>query len=338
MDAEEATDTSEIRAARLWMWGVEGGWIISGFNHRRPWAVAQTVHRGEDVRTLPGQMIFAMDRAEVIRVRDFGSVGGYHQEITLFYPSVQRYVLYGHVQRGVSQFRRPGQVLQAGDLIAFAGTSADALHDYPHVHVQVWSSRAAADRYDNAAAIDPAPVRRALRAAVSGQVGPSGPCAYGDGFYCGGNTIGGDPSDLFECENGVPTRIRTCANGCKAMPGGLEDRCIPDLCPFGDGLYCGDGVYGNDFTLYRCEEGERSIAQVCSRSSAFAPCVSQPPGVPDSCAPAACPMGDGLYCGGNMIGGNQRNLYSCRGGQISLAERCARRCEPMPAGSPDRCL
>lgn len=322
---ENRIDVTKPRAEGLWLWGVEDGWVISGFHMYRDYAVAQTIHAGLDIRMFTGQAIFALARGTVYRVRDFASVAGYFQEITVYYPSVDKYVLYGHVLRGVSNLHAPGDAVEPGDILAYCGTSEDALGDYPHVHVQVWPDRASADAYDNDAAIDPELVRPTLFAQLPAGAGPFGMCAAGDGRYCG---MGADARSLFACRNGTPTKIESCgARGCTTRPIGLDDSCTPAECPSDDGLFCGEegGVEGKDFTLYRCSAGKKTVAEVCIR------CAN------GRCLDRDCPVGDGLYCGGNMIGGDSRTLYRCVAGEITVASTCSDGCQIMPSGTDDRC-
>ena len=153
-------------AATRYRWGIAGGRVISPYGARRPGAYAQRIHKGEDVGCETGTPVRALGDATVYRVRDNGSVSGYVQEVTLYYPSVGRYVLYGHVRRGIPV--RVGERVRRGDLFARCGTISDASGGVPsrgapaHIHVQVWSMRGATDYYNNDAALDPEPTRRAL--------------------------------------------------------------------------------------------------------------------------------------------------------------------------------
>jgi hypothetical protein len=103
-------------------------------------------------------------------------------------------------------------------------------------------------------------------------------------------------------------------------------------CVYGDGLYCGgNGVTGDSRTLYRCTSGSVSVAEVCIE------CERMPVGQNDRCKAAACPYGDGLYCGGNGIGGSTSTLYQCTAGKVTTKQVCANGCERMPVGQNDRC-
>jgi hypothetical protein len=119
---------------------------------------------------------------------------------------------------------------------------------------------------------------------------------------------------------------------CDATPDPDPDPAPSTGCPWGDGLYCGgNGVAGAADTLYRCRAGALSVAEVCVS------CESMPAGTDDRCAATACPYGDGLYCGGNGVGGFSRTLYSCQGGEVSWQETCASSCVHAPPGVDDHC-
>lgn len=140
------------------IFGVYRGSLVSGFREYRASAPAQPIHAGWDIAAPTGTNIRALGRCEVVRVRDNDSVSGYHQEITVWYPSAMAYVLYGHVRRGI--IHRVGDEIAQGDIIAQVGTSYDAMWTTPHLHAQCWKYWSQAAAYSNAAAIDPARVRR----------------------------------------------------------------------------------------------------------------------------------------------------------------------------------
>ncbi|MFH2204225.1 MAG: phosphodiester glycosidase family protein [Elusimicrobiota bacterium] len=79
----------------------------------------------------------------------------------------------------------------------------------------------------------------------------------------------------------------------------------------------------------RCEKG-KVVRQPCA-----AGCLPQRPGRHDICA--ACPSGNGLYCGNNQVLGRPDMLYRCTGGVLSAAQRCAGGCLRMPPGTNDKC-
>ncbi|MDQ3337970.1 MAG: hypothetical protein M4D80_22635 [Myxococcota bacterium] len=108
-----------------------------------------------------------------------------------------------------------------------------------------------------------------------------GGCPLGNGLYCGGNGIAGTAGTLYRCTNGALTVQSTCAAGCFIKPAGQDDVCVDttQTCGAGNGLYCaGNGILGNAGTLYRCQNGTVSVAQVCT-----AGCLAQPTGQNDIC-------------------------------------------------------
>lgn len=52
---------------------------------------------------------------------------------------------------------------------------------------------------------------------------------------------------------------------------------------------------------------------------------------------AACPDGDGLYCGGHGFEANVHVVYRCAAGELSISSVCAESCEPIASGGADRC-
>jgi hypothetical protein len=113
------------------------------------------------------------------------------------------------------------------------------------------------------------------------QLPPPGGCPLGNGLYCGGNGIAGDPTTLYRCTNGALAVVSACAAGCFVQPPGEDDACVDptQTCGDGNGLYCGgNGIAGNPDTLYRCHDGVITVSSACA-----AGCVVQPPGTNDSC-------------------------------------------------------
>jgi hypothetical protein len=124
----------------------------------------------------------------------------------------------------------------------------------------------------------PAPPRAAPaypRAATDGE------CRLGNGLYCAGNGVDGDPGTLYRCTDGSVDTEKKCASACLYFADGTPDACAGDAseCPFGSGLYCGgNGLSGDTKTLYRCTAGSVSVEQTCGGS-----CVNEAPGVNDRC-------------------------------------------------------
>lgn len=139
------------------VFGIYRGRLVSGFNHWRPGAPAQQLHKGWDVAAATGTNIRALGRCRVVRARDHHSVSGYHQEVTVWYESAMAYTLYGHVGEGLRV--GVGDELDQGDIIATVGTSRDAMGTAPHAHIQCWKTTPAMQLYSNDLAIDPARIR-----------------------------------------------------------------------------------------------------------------------------------------------------------------------------------
>lgn len=111
--------------------------------------------------------------------------------------------------------------------------------------------------------------------------GGGGGCPLGDGLYCGGNGIAGDPGALYRCTAGALAVEATCSAGCLPQPDGDPDTCVDATqpCSLGNGLYCGgNSLEGRADTLYRCTDGAVSVAQVCANGCRF-----HPAGENDSC-------------------------------------------------------
>lgn len=105
-------------------------------------------------------------------------------------------------------------------------------------------------------------------------------CPTGDGLYCGGNGVGGDPDTLYDCAAGKLTVNQVCGITCKAAPAGQLDECAP--CPDGNGEYCGGhGIPGDAHKIYECTNGALSVLSPCST------CLWEPSGTPDQCLAGA---------------------------------------------------
>jgi hypothetical protein len=52
----------------------------------------------------------------------------------------------------------------------------------------------------------------------------------------------------------------------------------------------------------------------------------------------SCPLGNGLYCGGNGITGSTGTLYRCTDGAITIEQTCSAGCFAKPAGEADACV
>jgi hypothetical protein len=151
------------------------------------------------------------------------------------------------------------------------------------------------------------------------------PCPNGNGTFCGGHGISGDPAKLYDCQDGVITLNKECGGSCNV---GSPDAC--SACPNGNGAYCGgDGIQGDSNTLYDCSGGVLSVIQVCP-----AGCQVMPAGVADTCG--SCPSGNGAYCG-SELNQDPNTLYNCNNGTVSVLEKCGSTCHVSAPGVADYC-
>ena len=162
--------------------------------------------------------------------------------------------------------------------------------------------------------------------------GGAGACPSGDGAYCGA-AAGKDPGTLYSCAGGTWTVKEVCAGGCQVMPPGSSDQCYggPAACPSGNGAYCGAAAGKDPGTLYGCANGAWTVLQACPNG-----CEQMPAGQSDQCKGAACPGGDGAYCG-EAVGATAGTLYQCKSGALTPLQTCPSGCEQMPAGTNDQC-
>lgn len=96
-------------------------------------------------------------------------------------------------------------------------------------------------------------------------------------------------------------------------------------------LYCGnDGPNGDPNSLYQCNGGNISIARQCPNGCQ----INQ--GVDDSCKSgtggggggggANCSGYSGMFCGGDMVGGDPNTLYDCENNTVASKQTCANGC------------
>lgn len=141
----------------------------------------------------------------------------------------------------------------------------------------------------------------------------SDPCAsamYGNGAYCGGGLVGGDPNSLYNCQNGTTASKMSCPNGCQVNPPGVADACAASGDPCanavsGNGLYCGATINGDANTLYNCQNKATASSTNCP-----AGCQVNPPGVADACKPT----GSGSCCVAKPPGVLTQSYSACGGG------------------------
>ncbi|MBK7826581.1 peptidoglycan DD-metalloendopeptidase family protein [Nannocystis sp.] len=141
------------------------------------------------------------------------------------------------------------------------------------------------------------------------------PCASaqsGNGKYCGGTLMGGDPGALYNCQNGGTANKQTCKSGCKVNPPGIADACNPEGDPCqgaasGDGPYCGGGLPGGDpNVLYQCVGKATESSETCAEG-----CQQNPPGVADECKQV---QNGGDCCLDTPPGVVTQNYSACGGG------------------------
>ncbi len=110
-----------------------------------------------------------------------------------------------------------------------------------------------------------------------------------------------------------------------------------NLCPANhNGLYCGNTLGLESNKLYNCQNGIKTLAQVCTNG-----CSKQPQGTNDFCASgtyiSTCPNGqNGLYCGASL-GLDQNTLYNCQNGIKTASQTCSLGCIQKPPGTADVC-
>jgi len=139
------------------------------------------------------------------------------------------------------------------------------------------------------------------------------PCASamsGNGAYCGGSLVGGDPNALYNCQNGTTASKTTCPNGCQVNPPGVADACKTSGDPCvnatsGNGAYCGASINGDPNALYNCQN-----KVTASKTDCPAGCQQNPPGVADACKPT----GGGSCCVAKPPGVLTQSYSACGGG------------------------
>src|SRR5262249_31898618 len=114
--------------------------------------------------------------------------------------------------------------------------------------------------------------------------GGGGSCPFGDGLYCGGNGVAGDPSTLFLCSGGNLSTVRICPDGCVPEAPGVDDHCRPPPisgCQDSDFQYCGtgDAIPGDPHTLYQCIGNNLTPVTTCVNG-----CQVLPPPHSDVCS------------------------------------------------------
>jgi hypothetical protein len=87
-------------------------------------------------------------------------------------------------------------------------------------------------------------------------------------------------------------------------------------------------------TLYRCANGKITEEKKCAVA-----CLYLLGNAIDACDvdTPKCPLGNGVYCGGNHLSADAKTLYRCTGGTLTVIEACPTRCVKEPNGIKDHC-
>ena len=119
---------------------------------------------------------------------------------------------------------------------------------------------------------------------------------------------------LYSCVDGVNTVADHCTDSRLWEPTGDGDDGCP--CPDGDGLHAAAVRWAA--TAARCT----TARSACGRASQACPGAAinySDSGDDDACA--ACPYGDGTYCGG-QVNADENTLYNCTAGALSVRQQC----------------
>ncbi|RME85048.1 MAG: M23 family peptidase, partial [Zetaproteobacteria bacterium] len=120
---------STLAQARPHLWPTRGGWISSGFGKRiDPFTGVEANHYGVDIANRVGAPVFAASRGVVVYagpMKDFG------QFVEIDHGFGYR-TRYGHLSNIVV---KPGQIVEAGQLIGRIGSSGRSTG--PHLHFEV---------------------------------------------------------------------------------------------------------------------------------------------------------------------------------------------------------
>ena len=111
------------------LWPADG-WVSAGYGYRRdPFTGARDHHPAIDISTRPGEPVYATAAGLVASAKRNGAYGNL-VEISHGFELITRY---GHL----STFAvRPGDTVQRGDVIGYAGATGRATGN--HVHYEVW--------------------------------------------------------------------------------------------------------------------------------------------------------------------------------------------------------
>ncbi len=111
------------------LWPVDG-WVSAGYGYRRdPFTGARDHHPAIDISTRPGEPVHATATGLVASAKRNGAYGNL-VEISHGFGLITRY---GHLATFAV---RPGDTVQRGDLIGYAGATGRATGN--HVHYEIW--------------------------------------------------------------------------------------------------------------------------------------------------------------------------------------------------------
>ncbi|MDC0718912.1 M23 family metallopeptidase [Nannocystis bainbridge] len=146
---------------------------------------------------------------------------------------------------------------------------------------------------------------------------------------CPPTTTSGEPTS---------TTLTTTSDGTTQGPltTSTTDPNLPaDPCDgLGDGPHCGGELGGlaDHNSLYQCSGGLTGSVTPCPAGCEAGACkaIAQ-----DPCASAM--SGNGLYCGGTLMGGDAAVLYDCQNGATASQTACNAGCKVNPPGVADAC-
>jgi hypothetical protein len=103
----------------------------------------------------------------------------------------------------------------------------ESANNTPHLHTRAADgSRAPYGYYHYTGTKLPSCGGGSAAAPSAGEAPAGASCSgYNDALYCGSNYVNGDPNVLYRCAGGIAYVQENCANGCRSMPDGSDDRC-----------------------------------------------------------------------------------------------------------------
>lgn len=118
-------------------------------------------------------------------------------------------------------------------------------------------------------------------------------------------------------------------------PGGAGGGPASDPClGAADGDHCGAELGGlaDHGSAYGCLGGVTTSVTPCPSGCEGGAC-----NVPAADPCESAQFGDGAYCGGSLLGGDEAKLYHCVAGSTASADVCAAGCQVQPPGVADSC-